>query len=104
MLTRTKKHLLEQHHAAGFHNDEELTVVLCQNHHTKLTASQLDAGALSQDPAPSVIEHLMQALKSLGLYFEDLAAACYRFANQLIVVVATLDQYLPLWRTLPGMS
>lgn len=103
MLTPVRKHLLEEHHAAGADNGS-VTVVLCLNHHAKMTAGQLDAGVLSKDPAPSFIERLMRALWSLGVFFDELALTFYGWADQLAVVVMTLDQHLPIWRTLPGLS
>ncbi len=54
--------------------------------------------------APSVLERMELAFRSLGSFFLLLADACFRWAGQLAQVVVTLNQVLPSWRTLPGMS
>ena len=96
-------HLLEEHHVAGRDNDEELDVVLCLNCHTKLSAGQHDVGVYTATPAPTALERLILAMRSLGLFCEALAEACYRWAEHLAQTVSALDQYIPQWRTLPGM-
>ena len=103
LTSKPNKHLLEKHHVAGRDNDEELVVVLCLNCHTKLSAGQHDVGVFTATPAPTALERLILAMKSLGLFCEALAEACYRWAEQLAQTVSTLDQYIPQWRTLPGM-
>ena len=95
--------LLEEHHVAGRDNDEELVVVLCLNHHATITVDQLDVGVFTSQPASSALEKVVLAMNSLALFFEELARAFYRWAELLAQTVFTLDQYVPEWRTLPGM-
>ncbi len=103
LINPSRKHLIEEHHAAGIDNDP-VTVPLCLNHHAKISIGQQDVGAFSKEPSPSVLERMIRALKSLGVFFEDLAKAFYRWAAQLSTVVNTLDENVPAWRLLPGMS
>ena len=94
-------HLLEEHHVAGRDNDAALVVVLCLNCHMKLSAGQHDVGVFTTAPAPSALKRLSLAMKSLGLFYEELADASYRWAEQLDHTVVTLDEYVPEWRTFP---
>ena len=64
---------------------------------------QRDAGVFTADPMPTALERIIQALKSVGLFFEDLAEACYRWAASLTQTVLVLDEHVPEWRLLPGM-
>jgi hypothetical protein len=96
-------HLLEDHHVAGRANDKALLAVLCLNCHAKATVIQHEVGALPPGKRASCLEAMDLALRSLGTFFELLAAACYRWSAQLTQVIATLDEHLPAWRTLPGM-
>ena len=97
------RQFLEAHHVAGRANDKELLAVLCLNCHAKATVLQHDVGALPPGKRASCLEAMDLALRSLGTFFELLAAACYRWSTQLAQVVAALDEYVPAWRTLPGM-
>jgi hypothetical protein len=103
LTTRPRAHVLEQHHAAGIDNDHDLVVVLCLNHHAAITAEQLDAGALTPVPMTSALEKMQLALASLGIFFDYLAHALYRFATQIGQVVLSLDANAPGWRLFPGM-
>jgi hypothetical protein len=95
---------LEVHHVVTRAVNTQLLAVLCLTHHAKATALQWDVGALTREPAGSFLERMTRAMYSLGSFFELLAQACYRWARQLAGVVRTLDEALPIWRTLPGMS
>ena len=95
---------LEAHHVVTRTVDNQLLAVLCLTHHAKATALQWDVGALAREPAGSFLERMARAMNSLGSFFELLAQACYLWANQLMGVVRALDEALPSWRTLPGMS
>ena len=51
-LKRMSRSLLERHHLAGRANDPELTVVVCLNHHARLSEAQRDSGVdLHEDPS-----------------------------------------------------
>jgi hypothetical protein len=95
---------LDGHHVVTREVDGEVLAVLCLTHHAKATALQWDVGALAREPAGSSLERMARAMRSLGSFFELLAAAFYRWADQLVRIVTTLDNALPAWRTLPGMS
>jgi len=100
---KVPRRLLELHHACGQWNDDEVVVVLCRNCHAKVTAEQLDVGALETGPRASRVEAIKLALVSLGTFFNLLAAACFRWSAQLAQMIGVLDDELPAWRTLPGM-
>jgi hypothetical protein len=103
VMVKCPKALLEGHHAAGRYNDPNVIIVLCRNCHTKATNGQLDVGALPPGRAPSLLERLVLALKSLGSFFELLAKTCYLWAAGLTAVVACLDVHAAGWRHFPGM-
>ena len=95
--------LLEGHHVAGEANDRALLVVLCLNCHTKATSGQLDAGR-SRQARPPVASNGWSLPYGRWVPFSNCwPNACYRWAAQLAQVVVVLDEYLPTWRTLPGM-
>lgn len=95
---------LEAHHVVTREVDGKVLAVLCLTHHAKATVLQWDVGALAREPAGSSLERMARAMRSLGSFFELLAAAFYRWADQLFTAVKALDQALPAWRTLPGMA
>jgi hypothetical protein len=95
---------LDGHHVVTRVVDGKLLAVLCRNHHVRATALQWDVGALSLEQPTTVLDRMIRAMRSLGSFFELLAEACYRWAEQLAKAVTTLDEALPNWRMLPGMS
>lgn len=101
--TTPSRSVLESHHAAGKANDDELLVVLCSNCHKKVTAEQYDVGALPSGRASSDLERLELALRSLGVFFNLLAEACYRWAAWITQVITMLNERLPEWRTFLDM-
>jgi hypothetical protein len=103
IAVKRRKSPLEEHHAMGRHNEPEVVVVLCRNHHAKATDAQYAVGSLPDRPAPSPLERLPLALKSLGSFFELLAKSCYFWAGVLTAVIAALEAGVPGWRHLPGM-
>ena len=103
LLRVSRGHLLEEDHVAGRDNDAQLVVVLCLNHHAVHSIDQLDAGVLTAEPMPTAIERIVLALQSVGLFFEEMAKACYRWAASLSQMVLVLDENVPGWRLLPGM-
>ena len=100
---KVKRSLLDGHHACGQANDKLVLAVLCPTCHTKATALQVDVGAIPPGKRASCLEAMELAFRSLGTFFELLADAFYRWAGQLGQVIASLDEHLPSWRTLPGM-
>ena len=101
--TKRGRSVLEQHHVFGEANDPDTIVVLCRNHHAIATADQVDIGALRPGVAPSALERLSSALKSLAMFLVQLANGIYKFALDIIRTVKVLDENYPNWRTLPGM-
>jgi hypothetical protein len=96
--------LLQMHHVLGEANDEEVVVCLCLTCHAKATAAQLDAGALPFGRAPTCLERIVYAMRSLGSFFQLIADWCRRCADQIASVVRSLDEHLPNWRGLPGIA
>jgi hypothetical protein len=98
------KPLLQGHHVGARNNDPDTLIVLCLNDHLRATNAQLDVGALTNGPAPSMPERLTLWLKSIGSFFELLAKSCYRFAACVAVMIAMLEANHPGWRHWPGMQ
>jgi hypothetical protein len=103
IATKRRKPVLEGHHVMGRHNDPDVVVVLCRNHHAKATDAQYAVGSLPDGPAHSALERLPLALKALGSFFQLLATSCYVWAGVLAAVIAALETHVPGWRHLPGM-
>ena len=103
-VRRSTLRLLDAHHPLGEANDEELVLPLCLNCHAKATAAQQDAGALPAGRAPTSLERLVYAMRSLGAFFQQLADSFQRWASQVAGVVKSLDEHLPCWRELPGIA
>ncbi len=99
-----KRSLLEGHHACGQANEPTVISVLCPTCHAKATALQLDVGAIPSGTRASHLEAMELAFRSLGTFFELLAAAFYRFAESLKQAIASLEEHAPGWRTWPGMA
>jgi hypothetical protein len=104
LTTKGLRPVLEANHVAGRDNDKDLTAPYCLNHHAEMSARQLDAGVFGDSPATTVLERIERLLISLGIFFDQLAEACCRWAVQVAQVMGVLDQHLPGWRTIPGMS
>lgn len=104
LTTKGMRPVLEANHVAGRDNDKNLTAPYCLNHHAVMTARQLDAGVFGDGPAPTVLERILRIFTSMGVFFEQLAEACFRWAVQVTQVMGVLDANLPGWRSLPGMS
>lgn len=96
--------LLAVHHALGEANDENVVIPLGRNCHAKATAAQHDAAALPPGRAPTCLERLLLAMRSIATFFHQLADSFRRWADQIAGVVSSLDQHLPTWRGLPGMA
>jgi hypothetical protein len=100
-LSLQRRSVLEVHHVAGRANDEELTVVVCLNHHGRLSAAQHDAGVFRDPTAGSVLGRVINAIRSLATFAELLPDFLHRVASVLEQLVELLDASLPQWRTLP---
>jgi hypothetical protein len=98
------RRVLEANHVAGRDNDKKLIAPYCLNHHAIMTARQLDVGLFEDGPAPTILERIERIFLSMGIFFEQLTEACFRWAAQITQVMAVLDAYVTGWRTLPGMS
>jgi hypothetical protein len=92
--------LLENHHAAGKVHDPKPTVPICRNCHAELTAGLLDAGA-DMRKQPTVLERLAIILLSLGTLFVALGEAMYRYADDILRLVDSLNEHFKNWRRLP---
>ena len=103
VLKPPTRSILEAHHAAGEANDADLVAVLCLNCHRKATNAQRDHEALTSGRAPSGLERLELALRSLGSFFILLAQFCFTQAEMLGHTILSLSAYDPTWRTFPGM-
>ena len=97
-------HLLEAHHVAGKANDKYLTGPLCLNCHAKATALQQRGRRSATREPSSCLEAMALALRSLGTFFEQLAAGLLSLG-----VTAgpggcglRLEQTFPAWRTIAG--
>ena len=94
---------LEKHHVVRHDNDEKLTVVVCKNCHAKHHEELLHIGVpLVQPPDRPHLEILVTILRALGVLFQELAAACARWADDLYADIQMLDTQLPQWRALVG--
>ena len=96
--------LLQDDHPLGVRADDGVRVWLCLNCHARQTADRHDHQAGSPagrrtDPT-SVLERLARALRSLGVFTHELSHALFRFADQLLALVAGLDDSFPSWRAL----
>ena len=103
-VPRSTLKLLQVHHPLGEANDQEVEVVVCCNCHAKATAAQQDVGALPAGRAPTCLERLVLAMRSLAAFFRQLADSFQRWADQVLAVVRSLDEHLPTWRSLPGIA
>lgn len=74
--------VLERHHLAGQAYDQS-TVVVCRNHHRKLSDLQKDHPEKIADP-PDPLEIIAHFLLGLADLFEFLVEIFRRFAHQLI--------------------
>lgn len=92
------KSLLEVHHAFGWHNEPGATIVLCLNCHIKATNAQRDAGVFEDARRVSFLERQSLGQRSLASFFELLAEALIRHAEQLDATVDDLDRRFPQWR------
>jgi len=101
---RSTRKLLQAHHPLGEANDQEVEVVVCCNCHAKATAAQQDVGALPAGRAPTCLERLALAMRSLAAFFRQLADSFQRWADEVAGVVRSLDEHLPPWRGLPGIK
>jgi hypothetical protein len=84
LLTRVSRSLLERHHVAGRANDAELNVVVCLNHHAKLSEAQRDSSVdLSADPGQPPVRRTAGLLHGLADFAELLAPSLRRHADVL---------------------
>jgi hypothetical protein len=97
-LKRARRSLLEQHHLAGKVNDDQLTVVLCLNHHREQTARQRGMGVELEEAPATDVERLVSMLRGLALFLEALAGSCVEWAERLAAHIARLDANSPAWR------
>jgi hypothetical protein len=83
-LTRVPQSLLERHHVAGRGNDAELNVVVCLNHHAKLSEAQRVSGVdLSADPGRPPVRRTAGLLRGLADFAELLVPSLRRHADEL---------------------
>lgn len=93
------RNILEAHHIVGRANDDELTVPVCSNCHRVLTAGYLDAGVSLHRP-PTLLHKLVAILRALGVMLLAIGNTCVEWADQLIALIARLDEKLPTWRVI----
>jgi hypothetical protein len=95
---------LQDDHPLGVRADDDVRIWLCLNCHALQTADRHDHQAGSPAGRPteptSVLERLARALRSLAVFAHALAHALFRFADQLLALVAGLDDSFPSWRAL----
>jgi hypothetical protein len=83
-LQRVKRSLLERHHLAGRANDPDLTVVVCRNHHARLSEAQRDSGVdLLEDPSRPQAQRTAALLRGLADLAELSAPHLRRHADAL---------------------
>jgi hypothetical protein len=68
----------------GAHANDDVTVVLCLNHHHLDTLGQLALGVqFTADPARTDVQRLSSALRGQAAYYSQLAPALMEFADML---------------------
>jgi hypothetical protein len=100
-LIRIDRSILELHHPLTKAAAPELTVPVCLNCHREATEGQLQAGVNMHGKGRSVPEVVVSALRSLGVFFQQLGAWLLALAEQVSLLVGALDQHHPQWRELP---
>jgi hypothetical protein len=95
---RVPKSLLELHHVFGRQNDPGAKVVLCLNCHTKASTAQRDAGVFESTEKASDLERLSRGQRSMASFFDLVAEALIRQAEQLDATVGDLDRRFPEWK------
>ena len=98
-LTRIDRRLLHNHHVVFKATDEELTVVLCLNHHAEVHEDLRREGVSMTRPA-TVPELVANALRALKTFLPKLGDACDRWAEMLEGFVVALEEHFPAWRDL----
>lgn len=88
---------IEQHHPAGRAHAEDITVPCCKGHHATSTERQRMVGA-DLRPAPSIVEKILNALRSLGEFFLRLGEQFLEWSEGLAQHARLLDMLLPDWR------
>lgn len=87
-LTSIKRSLLENHHVGGDANDQDLTVVLCLNHHRIATEKQRQCGVDLWHTEKNTTERLINVLKGLASFLllagEVLLAWAERLSTELV--------------------
>jgi hypothetical protein len=99
-LVEGAANLLEDHHVVGRRHDAGLTIPLCKNCHAILTEDNRRAGA-DMRQQPSLLERIVNVLRALGAFFNDLAQRFFGWAEQIARFVAGLDRIAPQWRVMP---
>jgi hypothetical protein len=97
---RRTRSILELHHALGRQNDLGAQVTLCLNCHARASNGQRDVGVFDRISTASDLDRLRSAMRSMASFYELQAKSCSRWAEQLSVLIARLDETYPEWRVL----
>ena len=90
---------IEWHHPAGRSHAAKPTVPVCKNCHAKASEGQRTVGADLRS-APSLVERIANALRSLGEFFVRMGNQLLEWAEGLLRHAGLLDLVVPNWRTL----
>lgn len=93
-----KRSRLENHHAAGQHNDDDLLVVLCLNCHAIATENQHVVDAIRTRPDDTIIDRVRRGLLSIAAFLSQLVDTLVEFASLLDLFCDQLDSRVPTWR------
>src|SRR5688500_19247853 len=88
-LVEGAANLLEDHHVVGRRHDAGLTIPLCRNCHAILTEDNRCSGA-DMRQQPSLLERIVNVLRALGAFFNDLAQRFFSWAERLARFIAGL--------------
>jgi hypothetical protein len=84
-LVPVQRDLLEHHHVVCKHHDQELTVPLCRNCHAEVTEG-LRQDDINPRFQPNKVVRIALVLTAMAVFFEKLAPAFRRWAEQLMEV------------------
>jgi hypothetical protein len=88
--------MLELHHVVGRKN-AAFTVVVCRNHHAKLTKAQEDYAVPRREP-PTELDRIEAALTGLGAHSIAVGEWMLVVAKGLPALRVWLDEHAPGWR------
>ncbi len=90
--------VLELHHPMGRAHEQNLTIVICKNCHTKQTDGQLQ-GEVPLSAMDNMFDRAAAIFAALAAFFHFLADTLDRLAGQIKAAIVSLDAKLPDWRT-----